>query len=110
MGVAVQRHRSKHRRPRSRQQALAWYTVRLVSGAAEAASERFSGLLLRFRGRTGLTQRELAARVGASRRVVQDWEAGVNVPSADRLQALCAVLLEAGGLSAGHEDRDARTC
>jgi WD40 repeat protein/transcriptional regulator with XRE-family HTH domain len=74
----------------------------------QAASEHFSGLLLLFRGRTGLTQRELAARVGASRRVIQDWEAGVNVPSADHLQALIAVLFEAGGLNVGREAVEAR--
>ena len=77
----------------------ACYTVRLVSPGAE----RFSALLLRHRGRTGLTQRELALRAGAGRRVVQDWEAGVNVPSADRLQALIVVLFEAGGLQIGSE-------
>ena len=76
---------------------------------ADAAPERFSGLLLRFRGKTGLTQRELAARVGASRRVLQDWEAGVNVPGADRLQTLIAALFEAGGLAAGREAADARS-
>ncbi|HEY2592621.1 MAG TPA: helix-turn-helix transcriptional regulator [Chloroflexota bacterium] len=74
-----------------------------MSTAADSAAERFSALLLRHRGRTGLTQRELAVRVGASRRVVQDWEAGVNIPGADRLQALIAVLFDAGGLRAGSE-------
>jgi WD40 repeat protein len=37
---------------------------------------------------------------------VQDWEAGVNVPGADRLQALTVVLFEAGGLQAGSEVED----
>jgi WD40 repeat protein len=41
--------------------------------------------------------------VGASRRVVQDWEAGVNVPGADRLQVLIVVLFSAGGLRVGGE-------
>src|SRR5919201_1307292 len=66
-------------------------------------SEPFRGLLLRHRGRTGLSQRELAARLGAGRRTVQDWEAGVNHPSAERLRALIQVLLEAGGLTVGRE-------
>jgi WD40 repeat protein len=39
---------------------------------------------------------------------VQDWEAGLNVPTANRLQALIAVLLEGGGLSAGREGIEAR--
>ena len=71
------------------------------------AEESFCGLLLRHRGRTGLTQAQLAERLGIHRRSVQDWEAGVNYPSAERLQALVRVLLEAGGLSAGQEANEA---
>jgi transcriptional regulator with XRE-family HTH domain len=66
-------------------------------------TESFAGLLLRHRGRTGLTQRELALRVGTSRRTVQDWEAVVNYPTPDRLQALIAALLGSGGLTVGRE-------
>src|SRR5918911_67269 len=48
------------------------------------APESFRGLLLRHRGRTGLIQRDLAARVGVSLRSVQDWEAdGRLVASGD---------------------------
>jgi len=65
--------------------------------------ERFSSLLLRCRGRTGLTQRELAARIGVSLRTIQGWESGVIYPSTGRLQALAAALLDAGGLTAGKE-------
>src|SRR5262245_4707977 len=71
------------------------------------AAESFRGLVLRFRGRTGLTQRELATRMGASRRAVQDWEAGLNYPSPERLRALILVLLEAGGLTVGREAAEA---
>src|SRR5437588_9083878 len=70
--------------------------------------ESFRGLLLRHRGRTGLIQRDLAARAGVSRGAIQDWEAGVNYPTVERLQAFIRVLLEANGLTAGHEARDAR--
>jgi transcriptional regulator with XRE-family HTH domain len=72
------------------------------------AAESFRSFLLRHRGRTGLVQRELAARVGVSLRSVQDWESGVTYPTAERLQALIRVLLEAGGLTAGEEEREAR--
>src|SRR5713226_92037 len=65
--------------------------------------ESFAGLLLRHRGRTGLTQRDLAARLGTTRRSVQDWESGAYYPSAERLQALILVLLESGGLTVGRE-------
>src|SRR6266851_3807580 len=72
------------------------------------ASESFRDLLLRHRGRTGLTQLELAGRVGAGRRTVQDWEAGINHPSAELLKALIQALLEADGLTAGRESAEAR--
>jgi len=66
--------------------------------AADRAAESFQGLLLRYRGRSGLTQRELAARVGVSMRTFENWEAGFNYPSAQPLQALITALLAAGGL------------
>src|SRR5438132_3261739 len=71
------------------------------------APESFRGMLLRHRGRTGLFQRDLATRAGVSRNAVQDWESGVNYPSAERLQAVIRVLLESGGLSAGREAAEA---
>jgi transcriptional regulator with XRE-family HTH domain len=60
-------------------------------------------LLLLHRGRTGLTQRDLAAHAGVSLRSIQDWETGVTLPTAERLQRLIRALLEAGGLSPDHE-------
>jgi DNA-binding transcriptional regulator YiaG len=69
--------------------------------------ESFAGLLLRHRGRTGLTQRDLAARLGTTRRSVQDWESGAYYPNAERLQALILVLLESDGLTVGREDVEA---
>jgi NACHT domain/WD domain, G-beta repeat len=40
-------------------------------------------------------------------RSVQDWEAGVNYPSAERLRAIIVTLLESGGLTPAHETEDA---
>jgi transcriptional regulator with XRE-family HTH domain len=74
---------------------------------ADRAAEPFQGLLLRHRGRTGLTQRQLAARVGVSRGSVQDWEAGLNYPDAKHLQALIVAFLEAGGLTVEGETAEA---
>ena len=71
------------------------------------APESFRSLLLRGRGRSGLTQRDLAARAEVSLRSVQDWEAGVTLPTAERLKGLVRALLEAGGLSSGHEAHEA---
>src|SRR6188474_1816923 len=72
------------------------------------AAESFRGLLLRNRGRTGLIQRELAKRAGVSLRSVQEWEAGDKFPTAERLQALVDVLLDAGGFTKGREEDEAR--
>jgi WD40 repeat protein/transcriptional regulator with XRE-family HTH domain len=69
----------------------------------ESETESFAGLLLRHRGRTGLTQRDLAERLGTTRRSIQDWESGAYYPTAERLQALIVVLLESGGLTVGRE-------
>ena len=75
---------------------------------AAQAPESFRGLLLGHRARTGLTQRDLARQAGVSRGAVQDWESGLNYPTAERLQALIRVLLDAGGLTAGREAAEAR--
>jgi WD40 repeat protein/transcriptional regulator with XRE-family HTH domain len=77
------------------------------SDGSDRGQERFTGLLLRCRGRTRLTQLHLAKRVGVSRRTLQGWETGLMYPSAERLQTLIGALLEAGGMRAGHERADA---
>jgi len=64
-------------------------------------AESFRGLLLRHRGRTGLFQRDFAARAGVSLRSVQEWEAGEKFPTADRLQAVIEVFLDADGCTRG---------
>jgi len=46
---------------------------RVPGWAADELIERFRGLLLRHRGRIGLTQRQLAERLGVHVRSVQDW-------------------------------------
>jgi transcriptional regulator with XRE-family HTH domain len=71
-------------------------------------AESFRGLLLLHRGRTGLIQRDLAARAGVSLRSVQEWEAGEKFPTSERLQAVIRVILEAGGLTDGREVSEAR--
>jgi WD40 repeat protein/transcriptional regulator with XRE-family HTH domain len=71
----------------------------------DASSRRQSvrDLLLRHRGRTGLTQHDVAERVGVHWRSLQDWENGATNPSPKRLEALIRVLLEADGLTPGQE-------
>jgi DNA-binding transcriptional regulator YiaG len=77
------------------------------SSAGGRQQEPFSGLLLRHRGMTRLTQRQLAERIGVSMRTVQGWETGVMYPAGVRLQALIVALLEAGGMTAGQEWQEA---
>src|SRR6266852_3903605 len=71
--------------------------------------EAFHGLVLRFRGRTGLTQRQVASRTGASPRSVQAWEAGSSHPSTVSLQALITCFMEAGGFARGREAAEAKS-
>jgi WD40 repeat protein len=63
----------------------------------------FRGLVILHRGRTGLPQREVAARLRVNVRSIQAWEAGVNYPTADRLRALIGAYLSDGGFRSGHE-------
>ncbi len=97
--------RGRHQTDRLAQGALGLAV--LTSRVEDQVAESFQGLLLRHRGRTGLTQRQLAARVGVSRGSVQDWEAGLNYPDAPHLQALIGAFLKAGGLAAGGEATEA---
>ena len=76
--------------------------------ADDWTGESFRGLVLQLRGRTGLTQRELAARVGVHVSSIQGWEAGTNYPGVASLQALIAAGLQAGGFTAGREREEAQ--
>lgn len=67
---------------------------------------RDNALLLR--GRSGLTQHELAALLGVSERSIQKWEAGQSQPSAAHLRHMIALYLERGVLSAGREREEAQ--
>src|SRR5262249_29801248 len=69
--------------------------------------ERFGGLMLLFRGRTALTQRQLATRIGVSPRSIQTWETGVSYPAAASLQLLIAAFVDAHGFLPGHEATEA---
>lgn len=66
-------------------------------------SEGFAGLVLRARGRTSLTQRDIATALGVHVRSVQLWEAGASHPNAVRMQGLIRLLLDAGGFEESDE-------
>ncbi|HZO28667.1 MAG TPA: helix-turn-helix domain-containing protein [Chloroflexota bacterium] len=74
----------------------------------DLTGESLPGLVLQLRGRTGLTQYELAARVGVSVGSIQGWEAGDNYPGVASLKALIAAGLQAGGFAAGREREEAQ--
>ena len=78
-----------------------------TDGASSERAEFFRDLLLRHRGRSGLTQRQLAERLGVHRRSVQEWEIGASYPGAERLKELIRVLLEAHTLTPGRETAEA---
>jgi DNA-binding transcriptional regulator YiaG len=50
-----------------------------------------SSLARLARKKTGLTQREFAARIGASRSAVATWEAGLREPSSLTVSLLCLI-------------------
>ena len=52
----------------------------------------FGEKIRRGRKAAGLTQRQLADRLGVSNTSVSNWEKDLSRPDADLIQALCAVL------------------
>jgi transcriptional regulator with XRE-family HTH domain len=69
--------------------------------------ESFQGLLLQLRGRTGLSQADLAPRIGRHARSIQGWESGTHYPSAESLQGLLGVYLTANAFTIGQETAEA---
>jgi transcriptional regulator with XRE-family HTH domain len=67
----------------------------------------FADRALALRQRAGLTQRELAARLGVSRKAIEAWEGGHSYPGTERLKQLIALYLERGALAAGREEEEA---
>ena len=63
----------------------------------------FGQMMLMLRTRIGLTQTELAERLGVSRRAVAEWEAGSSYPKAERLKQLIALALRASAFPVGRE-------
>jgi WD40 repeat protein/DNA-binding XRE family transcriptional regulator len=79
-----------------------------VPPADDEAGESFRDLVLRLRGRTGLTQRELATRIGVHARSIQGWEVGASYPGVSSLKALIAASLQDGGFTPGREAEEAQ--
>src|SRR5215471_14600253 len=64
--------------------------------------------MLGLRGRTRLTQQQLASRLGVSTRTIQYWETGVSFPAGLHLKGLIAACLENGAFTPGQEQDEAR--
>lgn len=65
-------------------------------------------LLVMYRHRSGLTQNQLANHLGfKTERMVQKWESGYTLPTAERLQSLIKYYLETGIFIAENEHQEA---
>jgi WD40 repeat protein/transcriptional regulator with XRE-family HTH domain len=78
-----------------------------VPAAGDGVGDDFRGLVLQLRGRLGLTQRELAARMDVHAHSIQAWEAGSSYPGAASLRALILVGVRAGAFTSGAEMAEA---
>ncbi|HEU5227922.1 MAG TPA: NB-ARC domain-containing protein [Ktedonobacteraceae bacterium] len=65
--------------------------------------------LLALRRKAGLTQEEMADRVGVSEKAIRNWEGGTSYPGLFNLQKLIETLLFNNALTPGHERDEART-
>jgi DNA-binding XRE family transcriptional regulator/GTPase SAR1 family protein len=68
----------------------------------------FGGELAMLRGRTGMTQEQLAAIIGVNSVTLRYWEIGKYVPKAPSLQLLISTLAVRGFFSAGKELEEIR--
>src|SRR5947208_3912117 len=68
----------------------------------------FGQAMLILRTTLGLTQAELADRLGVSRRAVGEWEVGSSYPTAEHLKALLTLAVQQGTFPAGREAEEMR--
>jgi WD40 repeat protein/transcriptional regulator with XRE-family HTH domain len=81
--------------------------MRVTAGRHVESAETFRGRMLVLRGRTSLTQQQLASRLGVSTRTIQYWETGVSYPAGANLKGLVGVFLENAAFTPGQEREDA---
>src|SRR5947199_399288 len=68
----------------------------------------FGQSMLTLRTTLGLTQAELADRLGVSRRAVGEWEVGSSYPKAEHLKALLTLAVKQQAFPAGREEEEIR--
>ena len=56
------------------------------------ADKAFGDNLSKSRKKAGLSQEELAEKMGITRQTISKWETGASVPDVEELQRLCAAL------------------
>jgi WD40 repeat protein/transcriptional regulator with XRE-family HTH domain len=64
---------------------------------------RFGLMLVGFREKIGITQKEIGDSLNVSRRTIQHWEAGTAFPDTTHLKSLIAFILEHDGFRKGAE-------
>lgn len=70
---------------------------------------RFGLQLLTLRRKAGLTQGEMANRMGVSEKAIRNWEGGTSYPSEFNLKKLIETLLFSNAFKTGYERDEART-
>ena len=68
----------------------------------------FGQSMLTLRTKLGLTQAELADRLGVSRRAVGEWEGGLSYPKAEHLKQLIELAVKQQAFPAGREAEEIR--
>jgi len=68
----------------------------------------FGQAMLTLRSSLGLTQADLAALLGVSRRAVAEWEGGGDYPKAEHLQHFLAVCVQQHVFASGREEEEIR--
>src|SRR2546429_3698225 len=68
----------------------------------------FGQAMLTLRTAIGLTQAELADRLGVSRRAVGEWEVGSSYPKDEHLKALLTLAVKQQAFPAGREEEEIR--
>src|SRR5437667_6122617 len=70
---------------------------------------RFGLQLFTLRRKAGLTQDEMANRMGVSEKAIRNWEGGTSYPSGFNLKKLIETLLLSNAFKPGDERDEART-